>query len=147
MYRILICAALTISITGCASNQTGSQDSAQELEQETASTFVKSKLKENGADAMCSQKMFTECFSRSVQACVADMSTHSISCVEKSEEKIAFIRDTEDLTQFSIVYSTCMVTEYLVGLSADIADNMEEISSCMTAHEVDQDALNKALLK
>jgi len=127
-------------LVGCASNQTRFES---EMEQEIVNSFLKEKLKANGADMLCSQSAFTQCFGRTNQECVSDLSPHSIPCVNKSEEKIAVIRDEEELGRFLELYLACMSTKSLVRHSS----KLEEINSCVAEYEVDEDALTRSLYK
>ena len=125
MYRFLVCILLTTSIIGCASKPTVSE------------IFTREVLDKNGPEILCSDELFTQCFSRSKQECLEDMTPHSASCMNKAKKNVGgtYISTKDDAKTYAVTYFGCMLDlKVNVKRAMEVHADPGRIASCKADH-------------
>ncbi len=131
---------LTILLIGCAANKSVSEQYESEEEKWYAS-IVEEMSKTKGANMLCSQTAFTDCFSRTTEQCIADLSLFTSQCVETSKDEVTIIKE-KNTKQFARAYVRCMASKSMVSQ----APNFKETLSCFAQYKGDQEAMIRSLL-
>ena len=73
---------------------------------------VKERLPTNGANMLCSQEEYLDCFKQNKEECMADIQPFEMQCYESTEKEFNYL-GRKNLKQYIEFYASCMATEHI----------------------------------
>lgn len=115
----------------------------EQMDVETATALIKTKLRANGQYLFCDQRGYLDCYRIGYAQCVGEVSAIKNSCVDKADLKFPAIQTKEELEAYSGDVSACLAIQHAL----QHRDRMQELSACIKTIEFDPQQRDRSLFK
>lgn len=114
-----------------------------QMDMQTATTFIKTKLRTNGEYLFCDQRAYLDCYRINYAQCLSEVSAAKNSCIDKADAKFPDIQTKAELEAYSGDVSACLAIQHAL----QHRDRMQELSACIKTIKFDPQQRNQSLFK
>ncbi len=114
-----------------------------QMDVETATALIKTKLRANGHYLFCDQRAYLDCYRIGSAQCLSEIGAVKNSCVDKADVKFPVIQTKQELETYSADVSACLAIQHAL----QHRDRMQELSACIKTIEFDPQQRNQSLFK